>query len=270
MTNETKELKIYEGAKLTFTCPTGRKITIREKNGDDDDILTPIVERKHPEDVINAINEYVMALVRHDSLTGKEYITLEDVLNMDLRDKYYILLKSRIHSDGNELKFEHTCRNSRCGHKDIYKEDLNIYDADLNPKKYQKSDFEYQIFPAPLGSKTEEELLLPSNLKVKYDMMTGKGEIKILDLVGDNPEKAKISKNLDYLARNLQVFHEGKWQPVYSFAIFGSKDMKVLRNSVDTNNAQWSMLSELECPKCGNKHLVALTNIEDFFFPVEV
>lgn len=261
-------LRVYEGKSKDITLASGLVLTIREKNGDDDDILSDSSSKDIPHRVmIDNLNKFVSSIVIKNHATGNPYITLDEVKALKATDKLQVLLESRIHSDGPELKFLHKCSNEDCKSHDNKLE----YDCIEDLAKYLPSSeepFEFKIQKHPHGQKPGMELTLSSGKKVRFQFLTAGSEYKGLEMAEDS--SIRRGKNLDLLLRDLEVFDGSSWNLVGSFAIFSSSEMREIRNAVKTNDPQWPMVSEFKCPSCKNTEYIPLILIPDFYFPSEV
>lgn len=258
-------LKKHEGKRLTFTAPSGRKFTIREQNGDDDDILSAI-NPKNQEENLDNINLFISAIVTHDFLNNKNYLPLNGAQALILKDKYYILLKSRIHSNGPELVYEVDCRNKGCGFKMEATENLIEYDADFS-KPYEANGFKFQITPHSAGNDEYRELTLSSDKKIRYKYMTGLAEQKVLEITKN---ETRIGRNLELIARSIEVQVGTLWQPLSTFNIFSSPEMGEIRKDITEHDKQWNMVSEIKCPQCNTVDHLPLTALSSFFYPSEI
>jgi len=99
-TKEFAENLLY-GQQLEFKLPSGFLVKIREQNGADDDILSNTVLAK---DLTN-IDVFLSSLILDTNLPfatqGK--ISKDKIPLIALRDRYFIIFMSRIHSMGEKL-----------------------------------------------------------------------------------------------------------------------------------------------------------------------
>ena len=97
---EKEELTGYN---VTFTAPSGYEYTIREQNGADDDILS------NPSEASTLINisRFIAGIVIDTNSTTNRKLTVEQAHMMPSLDRYAILIKSRILSNGEDLEFEY-------------------------------------------------------------------------------------------------------------------------------------------------------------------
>lgn len=265
-----EQLQNYVGKPLTFTLPSGPKITIREQNGDDDETLSAMTDGEG-KNVFSNTNNFVASVVIDKVGTGEKFMTPDEAKEMRLKDKYYILFKSRIHSNGPIVTFKATCSNKNCKHEMEAEEDLSILDNDLS--KYKEGDpipegkSKHFITPYPDKGKDGEfhQFTLPSQKTLRFKYMTGMEEEKALELYqGDS------SKNTEIYLRELSIKMGNGWQKLGSLAIFSSAEMKLIRAEIRKMDSQFIMASEVDCPKCGNYMLIPLNSIQDFFYPTEI
>lgn len=258
---ENQELSVYTGTPLRIFLPSGFEVTIREQNGQDDETLSMITNGK-PRDQMDNINRFITSIVTYNSLTQKNFMTLEEVENLKLKDKYYILLKSRIHSLGDEVVFKNTCSNPNCKHEMECTEDLNQYDADLENYNPEASAYKFAIKPYEVGPEiTHHEFTLASGKTLRFKYLTGKSEKKTLEFYRTN-----ASRNTDLYIRELEIKSSNGWMVLGSMNVFGPKEMAAIRKEVEKHDSQFIMASEVNCPACGNEMLIPLNGIQDFFF----
>lgn len=246
------------GKTLNFKTPSGMNVVIREQNGDDDEIISKM---KNATDG-SAVNKFIAAIVMD---CNGHRPTYENILKWKVRDKYYVLLKSRIFSIGDNLIFKYKCINNDCGKETEYEENLNPYDRDFSkPIDETNNDFDYQIQPYETGEASEIELLLSSGKKIKYELLNGNSEKMLLAA-----NKDEISKNTELIVRSIQWYNEGKWQKLSNFRIMSPRDMKEIRSHINKHDLPFEAISELKCPYCKNSSKVSLLAQPDFFFPQE-
>lgn len=250
---------------LTFRLPSGMDITIREQNGEDEDILSRYGDIK---DSISHQN-FLSAIIIGSSKEGKTKFTPDDISKWPAVDKYYALVKSRIFSLGKELKFKYKCSNNRCGKETPLVEDLDIYDWDLSKGNPPEDDpyYESRIKLLPNGDKLEFEETLSNGKRIKFGILTGMGESKTLKKSEDD-----LNRNDDLRARNLSYFREegNQWIEVANFRMFSSKIMSEIRNLVNKHNENYPLITKCKCRHCGNTEDVVILTLPSFFFPSEI
>ena len=259
-----EKLQQIYGELKELRTPSGFNITIREQNGDDDDILS---KGSGINDGTSA-NRFVQSIVVNTDITESGKLSLSDVEQMKLCDKYFIIIASRIFSIGQVVKFEFTW-------DDIptpisYEEDLGLYIWDYSektfPSKPEDQDyFMYRIKPHKYGRDKSLEYILTSGKRVKFDFMNGVGEKYLMKL----PE-AEVSKNQELIARNLQQFIGDKWVKVTNFKSFTTIDMMEIRNFVFENDPVLELYSVLEHPTTGEKVNHPIIATSDFFYPRQI
>ena len=244
--------------------PSGFTFIIREQNGNDDDVLS---KGSGVMDGTSA-NRFVQGIVVYTDMTETGKLSLQDVEQMKVCDKYFLMIASRIFSIGQIVKFEYIWNDLK---KPIgYEEDLSLYIWE-----YGKSDFPfdpdsedyfpYRIKPHKYGRETSLEHVLSSGKKIKFDFMNGTGEKYLMKL----PEQ-EVSKNQELIARNLQQYVNNQWVKVSNFGNFNATDMREIRNCVFENDPILEIYSELEHPISGEKVNHPIIATPDFFFPRQI
>ena len=98
---EQEELKLRTHQ---FIAPSGFSYTIREENGEDEEILS------NQADAMNGnmnITKFIAAIVVDTDFTDHHRLTVQDVLNLPFLDRYTIMLQNRIFSLGAVLDFQY-------------------------------------------------------------------------------------------------------------------------------------------------------------------
>lgn len=249
--------------KKSFTAPSGNIYTIREQNGHDEDILTNI----HDINSFMHLTNFIQAIVVSSS-RKEGNLSVQDVLNLPVLDRYAILFQSRIFSIGNFMEFNYTWPN---GETFEYEEDLENYllpygELDSLPKEQLEALLKDKPHAIPAYPKPELEkgivIELESNKRVKFDLLDGNGEIYIAKLK-DN----EASRNSELIARNLCLEVDGRWERVYNFSLFSVKDMRQIRSWVHGYDPSFNPMTEVENPSTGEKTMIPVLASTSFFFP---
>jgi hypothetical protein len=263
MKDPTKLHELY-GETVELITPSGFKVTLRQQNGDDDDVISNAVGSEDG----TSINRFVSGIVIDTDLTVTGKLSLEDILRLKLCDKYFIIIASRIFSLGQIMKFSFQW-------KDIvepveYEEDLAKYIWDYSKPDFpsEKKDpryFENRIKPHTYGKDFSREFIIATGKKLMYDYMNGNGEKYLLTL-----DPLLQSKNQELLARNIQLWLDNKWIKVENFKNFNPLEMVEIRKEVLENDATTELTTELENPITHNKIPFLIVGTPDFFFPREI
>lgn len=254
LTGKTKEVVL----------PSGHKVTLQEQNGYHDELLSSVADATTG----MGYNKFVADIVIKTDLTPSGKLTLADVNNLLQLDFATIIIASRIHSIGPELRFSFDWGN---GMKKFYVENLEPYLLDYgkpveeDPQMGSPDYFGLACPRYPNGKQREVELTLTSGKKVKYQLTTRGDELKLLEY---DPEHLNINTKLRI--RNLQMEHSGNWVKVDQFRTFSSKDMREIRTSVNRNDPDFFGISEVQNPSTGERRQVSLLEVPDFFFPAEI
>ena len=258
---EATDLSTVQGSTHRFMTPSGDYITIREQNGKDDDIISNSGKAQDG----TSFNEFLSGIiVKSERLGGKP--SPKDILDFPLRDKYTILIQSRIFSLGNRLEFKYNWGTDILKDEKSYEVDLNIYIWDYEKEFPKEGDEGYnnERIPPYEGSETFFELELSSGKEVRVYFLNGHSEKYLLDL----PEKDQTA-NSPLLARNIQIKRQsGKFGKVQTFEDFSARDMAEIRSGVYSFDPEINLFSHFENPSNGLKESLPITSIPDFFFPV--
>lgn len=236
---------------LTFIAPSGASYTIREQNGEDDDILS------NPSTASNLMNlSYFMSSIIVDQtyFPNKKTLSAEDVLNLPCNDRYAILINSRIHSIGNLLEFTYDWGNNLG--KQTYEVDLNEFV--FNKPLSEITDEDLENKPEAIPMYLNESLTdIPISLEGKeliFDVMTGVGEQYQLELPLD-----KRTANQKIIARNLRLKVDGKYERVTNFKMFSVKEMREIRKAIAESDPLFTGNTKVVHPS--NPDIVSYVNI---------
>lgn len=249
--------------------PSGHAIVIREQNGNDDDVLSSFTKDDLDS---NAINRFVAGIIIKNTYKWAKTegrMNDKDVLNIPLRDKYFIIMASRIFSLGDILKFDWDWKDGN--NLVSYEQDLTgflwNYNKDFPFNPSDEGYFKERIKPysKDLTESSVRTFTLRSGKEVQYTLLNGNGENFLLKLP---VEKRTVNAGLK--ARKLKLNVEGTWQDVVNFSSFSPKDMADIRKDIETYDSQFDGIIQIENPNTGQVMDLPLMNIPDFFFPREV
>lgn len=243
----------------SFIIPSGISCTIRETNGADDDIISAVG------DPSIQLAKYLAGIVI--SLDEEKRITSKTIQSLGIRDKYHILIKSRILSLGETLIFTQDW-GPEVG-KVEYAIDLRefIWDYTLGPiPSFGEEGYSDQrIAPYPQDPKLPFEGTTPSGLSFRMSFLNGDGESMMLKV----PDPGRTI-NLKLKARNLEIFSNNLWMKVENFSNLSSRDMAYIRKLMEDMDPPIEGLAEIEHPLSRELVKVPLLGIQDFFFPVKI
>lgn len=253
--------------KETFTAPSGNTYTIREQNGNDEEILTNV---KDINEFMN-ISKFIQAILV-DGSWGNRKPSLKEVMDIPVLDRCEILIRSRILSIGKDLVFNYTWKNGDKESTYEYEEDLTNYlmrdDFDSLSEEEAKAYLEEnpQILPKyPFNQAKDIIIDLPSGKRVKFDLLDGNGEKYLATL-----QEHETNRNSELVARNLNLLVDGKWERVRNFSLFSYKDMINLRNQVHSIDPSFNPVTDVTNPVTGEVVKFPIMSAPSFFFPEEV
>lgn len=261
MKNQERLKELY-GDVLTVTTPSGHIVTIREQNGEDDDILS------NAKGVLDgsSTNRFIAGLIVDTDITSSGLFSVEDARNLRLADKWFIMLSSRIFSLGQFLKFNYKWVD---GLEVEYEEDLGLYIWDYSaveampfPELGETNYFPQRIPPSKTGKQKSREITLNSGKVIKYSFMDGHAEKWLMSL-----SEEQQSVNTELLARKLELRMESGWVKVENFKSFSPRDMMEIRKDVQEYDPAISLITELVHPINNTKVDYPLIASTDFFFP---
>ena len=265
--SESKQIaeELQYGNKKELVLPSGFKVTIREQNGNDDDILS---NQATARDLSN-INIFLASLIIETDLPfakgGK--LTSALVNKILLRDKYYIIFASRIHSMGKTVSFEFDWGDTEGG-KVTYNDDLTnfVWDyTNVMPKQGEENYYFDRIKPYPSGAYDIQHLTLTSGKQLKFHFMNGDSEQYLLKV----PLELQ-SRNNELRARGLSLLVKDEYVPVKNFQFFSKRDMAELNKTIKNGDPSFTGITKLENPHNGESIDFPIMRAEGFFYPEEI
>lgn len=208
-----------------FYVPSGYKYIIREQNGEDEEILSNVPDFKS----LMNFTKFISSIVVETDFTQSGKVTIEDALRMPVNDRYVILFQSRIFSIGETVEFEYTWPS---GDKVLYEQDIteflfNDYSQDPTIEELEAKPDAIPYYP--YQKKTEFEFTTDEGHQLKFNLLTGGGEKKMVTMPSD-----KQTRNSPLLCRNLQLMVNGNYEAVKNFKMFTVKEMHQIRKEVFT------------------------------------
>lgn len=271
-----------EGASvLPISLPTGNWVIIREQNGDDDSIISNVALQKDA----SSINLFVAAIVAYSpkAKSPNGILTLGEVLAMTIRDKYVIIIKSRIFSMGKTLEFTYTW-NDQPTNPVTYEEDLTRYIWDYTtpfPLTAEHLDYDpervapykvtevgdgwlyFNTLGAVSDSPSPTKLSTDASTKhLRFKLLNGYAERKLLAL-----GESGMNINTKIMVRELQLLIGSDWHKVESFKPFKPADMAIIRKTISDYDHEFEGNTEVENSTTGDIQIIPLMSIPSFFFP---
>lgn len=245
---------------MTFFVPSGYQYEIREQNGEDEEILS------NPADLRDLMNftKFIQAIVVKTDFTQSGKLTVEDALRIPVNDRYCILFKSRVFSLGDSVEFSYEWEKKQ---KVDYEQDVNellFNDYSQTPTEEELNAKPDAIPYYPDGKKTEFEINLETGKKVKFNLLDGNGERKLVSLPRD-----KQTRNSPLLCRNLQLEVDGKWEIVQNFSLFTVKETHAIRKAVAEVDPTFEGAVDIENPSTGETVRYPIITAPGFFFLTE-
>lgn len=245
-----------------FISPSGRSFTIREQNGEDENIISNPVDAKN----LMNLTKFISAIVVNTNVTANGKLTVKDALDLPLLDRYCILLQSRIFSLGDTLDIPYVWPGDKT--PVTYSEEVSNYlfsDYSSIPSDEELDSKPYALPYYPDFNKlTDRQVTLSTGKIISYDLLNGHGEQYIMSL----PE-AKQTRNSELLARNLKVEVNGVMEKVHNFSNFTAREMAEIRSIVKTYDPVFQGLTELENPSTGEIVMYPIMASSTFFFLTE-
>lgn len=245
---------------MTFFVPSGYQYEIREQNGEDEEILSNPADLK---DLMN-FTKFIQAIVVKTDFTQSGRLTVEDALRIPVNDRYCILFKSRIFSLGDSVEFSYEWEKKQ---KVDYEQDINellFNDYSQTPTEGELNAKPDAIPYYPDGKRTEFEITLETGKRIKFNLLDGNGERKLVSL-----PREKQTRNSPLLCRNLQLEVEGKWETVQNFSLFTVKETHAIRKAVLEVDPTFEGAVDIENPSTGETVRYPIITAPGFFFLTE-
>lgn len=258
-----------------FKIPSGKIITIREMNGEDEIALSTqkIIETG------NHLNIFLSRIIRKTSEelkdaegNPKKYYSPEDIALWPLADKYYIALKARILSLGKDMVFKYKFQGEKThdpeGHE--YTEDLSRFLGNIDGYEHLTED-ELKDYPAdafrpyPKGEQMVFTKQLHSGKTVEWSLLTSYGEKSLLQKL-----EGTLSMNDGILSRQLKVEKEGHFQLIENLREFSARELAELRAEFKKYDLNSTMPVEVTSPVSEKVVIIPAIGFQEFFFPTTV
>lgn len=262
---EQEELRIRTHQ---FIAPSGFSYTIREENGEDEEILSNQADAQNGN--MN-LTKFIAAIVVKTDFTEHGKLTIQDALNLPFLDRYTILLQNRIFSLGHMLDFSFQWPGEEA--PITYEQDLRelLYDDYSQPipeEEIEAKPFAIPRYPDQELAKTlhyrDYELTLSSGKVIKLDWADGNAEYMISKLPVN-----KQTRNSSLIARNLCLKVGEKWEKVQRFHLFSVRDMAEIQKAANNMDPTTSLMVEIENPTTGDTQMYPIVIAPRFFFLTE-
>lgn len=250
----------------TFVAPSGTEYTIREQNGQDEEVLTNMGEIKKGMNINNFLYGIIM---KSSKKAGK--LSMEEILSIPLLDRSCILIQSRIFSIGENLEFSFSWPNIQNPDKPRefeYELDLHeyLFEDYGNPEAVTEEMLSEKPKGIPFYPVRQDSKYyvfeLRSGKKIRFYLADGHSEMYIMKLPDDQK-----TRNTDLIMRGLELQVEGKWERVFNFALFSTKDMRELRKHVNSVDPTADLTTTVTDPETGAQEEVPIMGLTSFFFP---
>lgn len=248
------------GNTRTFKLPSGYEVTIREQNGEDDDILSNPV---NAHDLKN-ISAFVASIVVDTDITPNRLLTLDEVHKLPALDRYAILINSRIFSLGEILEFEYNWGTKENPNEFQYEYDLFelIFDYGQTPTEEMLKSKPHAIPFYPLGKQTKDiQITTTSGKELLFDLLSGEGEGYMLNLPSEEQ-----TKNKALIARNLRLKVDDKYEVVKNFRLFSVRDMMEIRSQVSGYDPVFNGVIPIAKPNSTEEIEIPVMAISSFFY----
>lgn len=248
----------------TFKAPSGTEYTIREQNGQDEEVLTNTGEIRRNMNINNFLQGIIMSSSKKN---GK--LSMEEILSIPLLDRAVIIIQSRIFSIGEEMEFSYRWPLEGEKFEEFeYTQDLREFLFDeYDRENITKEELENKPKAIPFYPEEFDgykEFSLHSGKKIRFRLADGHSELYVLKL----PDSEK-TRNTDFIMRDLQLEVEGKWEKVFNFSLFSVKDMREIRKYVNAYDPTCDLTTDIINPRTEQHLQIPIMALGDFFFPEE-
>lgn len=265
-----EELPILGRVLKDVKLPSGLYVSLRETNAEDDGVISNYSKLGDG----SAIDEYISGVTVKGEKSNR--LTIEEVRELKVRDRYYILLLVRVLSLGNTLKFIHVCTSEKCQKLKLdnkytgteWEEDISVFITNLdNIPPNQEGTSSLLITPYSNGNNKLIEFTLDNaeGTRLRYKALTGRLENELAARGTKD-----FNQNSVIFARKLEVFIDNKWVEANSLKRFSSREAAMIRNHIRENDGEWQPLTNIVCPNCQTVSQTPIFGIKDFYFPEEI
>lgn len=260
--SNVNETDFMTAPSLTYThrLPSGRIVTVRERNAEDEEALSKGRDFKNGLAIPNYLSRIIVS----------EPTPPEQILGWPIRDKYSLMVKDRRTTFGDIVEFQLEFDDGKNGTvKENFEEDLSKYDWDYSkpfPEPGTQEFYSERIPPYPqafgeLNGWFEFKTSSGKNCKMKY--LTGEGEVSVLD---KDVEDIHINDKLRVRDFHIQLAG-GNWQRVERFNILSAKDAMEIRKVIKDVDGDYSLRTWVKDPITRQSSQVSLLTVDGFFFP---
>lgn len=254
------------GRKYTFKLPSGYEVTIREQNGEDDDILSNPVDAK----TFMNISKFISGIVIDTDITANRLLSAEDVQKMPSLDRYAIMINSRVFSLGEILDFRYDWDGGQDGKVRTVDYEVNLKEEFLfnygEVPTMEEMEAKPNAIPFYPIAKQNKDITFTtkSGKELCFDLLNAEGESYVINLPVNEQ-----TKNQELVARNLRLKVGEKFEPVKNFRLFSSQDMMDIRSTVKGMDPVFSGTTRIEDPETHQRIMVPIMAVDNFFYPRE-
>jgi len=260
---EITTIALYGDTKQ-FYAPSGYSYTIQEQNGDHDALLSNVGSSMAGDNYDN----FVASIVIKTDFTTHGKLTIKEAGNLPSLDFAFIILQSRLHSLGDEIKFTFEWEAGKpiqyVDNLQQYLPDYKAHSDDELANLFMKNKLACPMYPE--RDKQVIEFTTLQQNKFRFSICTRNMEKKLLELAQED-----LTINTKLSIRNLeQLQKDGEWIKVQSFKFIKAKEMRVIRGYLEKFDPNFNAVSEITNPKDNQKHTISFLELPDFFFPAEI
>ena len=248
-------MELAKSRTLDVVAPDGITYTLREQNGNDDDVLSTLGDARNN----TSLDKFLSGVI-----VGPKKLSWEEIhKTMGSATKYYLVMRSRIFTHGSIVTFKHKFED---GTIQEFEEDLTIFDRDLSkePKEDEVENPEIdriQRYPEIPFRLTQA--LVIGEKKIRYQLMTSEVEAVTMGIPREN-----ISKNDELRARKLTQLIDTRELVIQNFRDFSASDMKAIWAHIRENDINFSLVTKVQTKDKKSTEYTSLLTVPEFFFPL--
>lgn len=254
------ELPMYSGKLTTHTLPSGRIITIREINGNDESVLSSMSSAMEGDN----FHKFISNLIVDENKVH----TVEELLEWPISDVWALIYKARVINHGPTLEFKNQCQNPMCKHITEYEEDLRIFDKtlfELNGEKIPENYVEPESCLKPYPAKGNLVEFTINSQTFRFKLMNG-----AIQKASIANQATDTNKNTKLIQRQLEVNKNGEWEKVLTFHPYSVRETAIMRSKVDEFDIMFNPTIEVTCGNCKQPAVVEVMPLPSFFWPGEI
>lgn len=266
MTPTAPQSFIFKGKTDTFKLLSGKLVTLRESNGEDESKLSNVKDALDGTNLLNFLSGVIIAVDGVDTV-----VSPKELGEWHRNDIYYALLCQRILTHGADMEMSAFCNNPECKcsakktkHPFVVDIPLNEYLMDAKDENNETLATAAPAYPLGLKQETDAMILPKTGIQVKFRIESFNEYMNNVKNTGNN-----LNKNTVILDHKTELFIQDRFQPLTVLTALSASQAGEVRKEINKLDPIFYPSAEYECLECGTPHEERLMNIPSFFYPEE-